>query len=85
MAGIFGGQTVLGTSWLNGRSSEGAVVGASVIIVIGEGGVPAGLAPGASVTIGSLDTGEAYCQATIVQEIDTPDGPGYSTECTGGL
>jgi hypothetical protein len=83
MNGFFGGQTVLGTSWLNGQS--GGSSGAQVVIVIGEGGVPEGLAPGSEVIIGPLDTGAPYCKAEIVAEIDTPDGPGYSTECIEAL
>ena len=83
MTGIIGGGAVLGTSWLNGRTDGSA--GDQVIIVIGEGGVPAGLAPDTEVTIGALDTGAAYCKAKIVSALETPDGPGYSTVCIEGL
>ena len=79
MAGIIGGETVLGTRWLNNRS--GGSPGDQVIIVIGKGGVPDGLAPDTEVTIGSLKTGEAYCRAKIVETMDTPHGPGYGTIC----
>ncbi|NOR63709.1 MAG: hypothetical protein GQ535_14605 [Rhodobacteraceae bacterium] len=82
MTGVIGG-TVYGTSWLNGTS--GGSAGDQVIIVIGEGGVPDGLAPDTEITIGSLDTGEAYCKAKIVEALDTPDGPGYAALCIEGL
>lgn len=83
MTGLIGGGAVLGTSWLNGQT--GGSPGTQVIIVIGEGGVPEGLAPGTEVTIGSLDTGAAYCRAEIVEALNTPDGPGYATLCIEGL
>ena len=78
--GIIGGGTVYGTSWLNGRTND-SPSGDQVIITIGEGGVPAGLAPETEVLIGALDTGKAYCRATIVEALETPDGPGYATKC----
>lgn len=78
-AGILGGGTVLGTSWLNGQS--GGSSGDQVVLVIDEGGVPAELAPGTEVVIGPLDGGGAYCTARIIAQIDTPDGPGYTSEC----
>jgi hypothetical protein len=88
MTGLIGGPAVLGTSWLDGRAErfpDVDAVGATVAIVIGEGGVPEGLEPGAEVTIGALDTGAAFCRAVIVRAIDTPDGPGYTAECTEQL
>lgn len=81
--GLIGGETVYGTSWLNGRS--GGSAGDQVVIVIGKGGVPEGLAPDTEITIGSLDTGAAYCRAKIVGTLATPDGPGYGTKCVEGL
>lgn len=78
-SGLIGGETVLGTKWLNGRTDASA--GDQVIIVIGQGGVTAGLMPGAEITIGSLDTGAAYCKAKIVETMATPDGPGYAAKC----
>lgn len=79
MSGIIGSEPVLGTKWLDNRSAGSP--GDQVIIVIGQGGVPKGLAPDTEVIIGSLKTGEAFCLAKIVDTMETPDGPGYGTIC----